>query len=57
MAMEDAIDRIDRADWRIVEEGDSRAVTMVEQTGGIEKFVRRRRWWTHLREEFAGALR
>jgi hypothetical protein len=57
MAMEDAIDRIERAAWRIVEEGDSRAVTMVEQTGGIEKYERRRRWWTQHREEFAGALR
>lgn len=57
MAMDDAIDRIEAAARRIVDEGGPQVVQMVEQTGGIEKYDRRRSWWTRHREEFAGALR
>lgn len=57
MAMDDAIDRIEAAARRIVDEGGPQAVQTVEQTGGIEKYDRRRRWWTRHRDEFAAALR
>jgi len=30
---------------------------MVERTGGIEKYDRRRRWWTDHHDQFAAALR
>lgn len=57
MAMDDAIDRIEGSARRIVEEGDPQAVPMVEETGGIKKYDRRRTWWTRHRNDFADALR
>lgn len=29
---------------------------MLAKTGGIEKYDRRRRWWTNHQEQFAAAL-
>lgn len=56
-AVEDAIDRIEAAARRNVDEGGARAAEMLEHTGGIEKYDRRRRWWMRHRDQFAGALR
>ncbi|MDJ0768653.1 MAG: phosphotransferase [Ilumatobacter sp.] len=50
-AMEDAIDRIELAARRDHDEA------TLAQTGGIEKYDRRRRWWTDHRDQFADALR
>ena len=57
LAIDDAIDRIEAAARRIVDDGGPQVVRMVEQTGGIEKYDRRRRWWTRHRDEFAASLR
>ena len=55
-AMDDAIDRIEAAVRRNVDAGDPNAIAMVNQTGGIEKYDRRRRWWADHRDQFAAAL-
>ena len=55
-AMNDAIARIEAAVRRSVEAGDPNTVTMLNRTGGIEKYARRRRWWTDNHEQFAAAL-
>ena len=55
-AMDDAIDRIEAAIRRSVDSGDPNAVTTLRRTGGIEKYDRRRRWWTDHHAEFAAAL-
>jgi hypothetical protein len=39
-----------------VDAGDPNYIAMVEQTGGIEKYDRRRRWWAEHHDEFAAAL-
>jgi hypothetical protein len=56
-AMDDAIDRIEAAVRRSVGAGDRNAIAMVERTGGIEKYDRRRRWWATHHDVFAAALR
>ena len=56
-AMDDAIARIEAAVRRGVDAGDPNAVEMLMRTGGMEKYDRRRRWWTEHRDEFAAALR
>jgi aminoglycoside phosphotransferase (APT) family kinase protein len=55
-AMDDAIDRIEAAVRRRVDAGDPNAVAMLKRTGGIEKYDRRRRWWTDHHDQFAAAL-
>jgi aminoglycoside phosphotransferase (APT) family kinase protein len=55
-AMNDALDRIDAAARRTVAAGTPGIIAMMNQTGGIEKYDRRRRWWTDHYDEFAAAL-
>jgi Phosphotransferase enzyme family len=56
-AMNDAIARIEAAVRRSVEAGDPNSIAMCTRTGGIEKYARRRRWWTDHHGQFAAALR
>jgi Phosphotransferase enzyme family len=56
-AMDDAIARIEAAALRDVDAGDANAIAMLNRTGGIEKYDRRRRWWTDHQYQFAAALR
>jgi Ser/Thr protein kinase RdoA (MazF antagonist) len=56
-AMEDAIDCIEAAARRSVDARDPNAMAMLARTGGIEKYNRRRRWWTDHHAQFAAALR
>ena len=55
-AVPDAIGRVEAAVRRMVDAGDPNTIAMVERTGGIEKYDRRRRWWADHRDEFAAAL-
>jgi hypothetical protein len=55
-AMDDAIDRIEATARRGVDAGDPNAIATVKSAGGIEKYDRRRRWWTDHHREFAAAL-
>ena len=55
-AMNDAIDRIEAAVRRSVDAGDPNFVEMWNQTGGSERYDRRRRWWTEHGDQFAAAL-
>lgn len=55
-AMDDAIARIAAAVQRRVDAGDPNAVEMWNRTGGIERYERRRRWWTDHHDQFAVAL-
>lgn len=55
-AMDDAIDRIEAAARRSVDAGDPNAVAMLKRTGGMEKYDRRRRWWTDHHDEFTALL-
>ncbi len=55
-AMDDAIDRIEAAVRRSVDAGDPNAIAALKKTGGIEKYDRRRRWWTDHHDHFAAAL-
>jgi hypothetical protein len=54
--MDDAIARIEAAVRARVDAGDPNAIAMAKRTGGIEKYHRRRRWWTDHHEQFADAL-
>lgn len=54
-AMDDAIDRIEAVARRGLAAGDIAVVTL-NRTGGIEKYDRRRRWWTDHHDLFAAAL-
>ncbi len=56
-AVDDAIDRIERAVRRSVETGDPGSVALWNRTGGGARFDRRRRWWSAHHDEFAAALR
>jgi len=56
-AMNDAIDRVEAAVRRGVAAGEPNTVAMVNRTGGIEKYDRRRRWWADHYDRFAAALR
>jgi hypothetical protein len=56
VAMNDAIDRIEAAARRSVDAGHPNAVETLNRTGGIEKYDRRRHWWTHHSDDFAAAL-
>lgn len=55
-AMDDALDAIEASVRRSVEEGQVRVADSLASTGGIEKYERRRRWWTLHRHEFGAAL-
>jgi hypothetical protein len=55
-AMDDAIARIEAAVRRSVDAGDPNFIAMVNRTGGIAKYDRRRRWWTNHHDQFAAAL-
>jgi len=55
-AMDDAIDRIEAAARRSIDAGDPNVIATSKRTGGIEKYDRRRRWWTDHRDPFAAAL-
>jgi len=55
-AMDDAIDRVEESARRSIESGDPNAIAVAERTGGMEKYARRRRWWTDHRDDFATAL-
>jgi hypothetical protein len=56
-AIDDALDRIEAAVRRWVEEGDPNTVELWNRTGGAARFDRRRRWWIAHRDEFVAALR
>jgi aminoglycoside phosphotransferase (APT) family kinase protein len=56
-AIDDAIDRIEAAARCSVAEGDAQATEMLNKTGGLEKYDRRRSWWMRHHDEFAAALR
>jgi len=55
-AMDDAIDRIEATIRRSVDAGAPNVIAILKRTGGIEKYDRRRRWWTDHRDQFAAAL-
>ncbi|MEQ4207304.1 phosphotransferase [Actinopolymorpha sp. B9G3] len=55
-AMNDALARIEAAARRSIDAGDPNAVAMLNRTGGIEKYDRRRRWWAAHHDQFAAAL-
>jgi hypothetical protein len=55
-AMDDAIDRIEAFARRSLRPGDARSRAIVDHTGGIAKYERRRRWWNDHRARFAAAL-
>jgi aminoglycoside phosphotransferase (APT) family kinase protein len=56
-AMQDALDRVEAAFLRAFDARDRPSKEMLDRTGGIEKYARRRRWWTHHQAQFAAALR
>ena len=55
-AINDAIARIEAAARRSIDAGGPNAVARMKRTGGIEKYDRRRRWWTAHYDQFAAAL-
>jgi hypothetical protein len=55
-AMDDAIDRIEAAVRRSVDDGDPNSVALWNRTGGGARFDRRRRWWEDHHDRFAAAL-
>ncbi|HEY3562629.1 MAG TPA: hypothetical protein VGL05_34420, partial [Kribbella sp.] len=55
-AMNDALVRIEAAARRSIDAGGPNAVALMNRRGGIEKFDRRRRWWTAHYDQFAAAL-
>jgi hypothetical protein len=55
-AVDDAIDRIEALARHSDAAGDPKAVATLRRTGGIEKYDRRRRWWTAHHDQFAAAL-
>lgn len=55
-AMNDALDRIEAAARRSLATGGPNAVARMRRAGGIEKFDRRRHWWTTHHKEFSEAL-
>ncbi len=57
VALADAIDRIESAARTHFGLGHARAARILAETGGIEKYDRRRRWWRANHHEFAEALR
>ena len=57
LTLDDAIERIEATARRGVEAADPNTVAMLKRTGGIEKYDRRRRWWTDHHAQFTAALR
>jgi hypothetical protein len=55
-AVNDALARIEAAARRSIDVGDPNTVAMMNRTGGIEKYDRRRSWWTAHHDQFAAAL-
>lgn len=55
--IDDALDQIERAARRSVADGDPAAQDVISRTGGIEKYDRRRTWWSKHQPQFAVALR
>jgi hypothetical protein len=55
-AMNDAIERIETFARRTFDAGDPESVALVNRTGGVEKYDRRRRWWADHHDQFAAAL-
>jgi hypothetical protein len=55
-ALGDAIDRIEATARHRFDAGDPDDLAGFERTGGIEKYDRRRRWWTEHRAELTAAL-
>jgi aminoglycoside phosphotransferase (APT) family kinase protein len=55
-ALDDAIALMEAAARRSVDSGGPNVVARMNRTGGIEKYDRRRRWWTAHYEQFATAL-
>jgi hypothetical protein len=56
-AMDHAIDRVEMAARRSCATGDPKAAAMLDRTGGIAKYGRRRRWWADHHDQFISALR
>ena len=55
-AIADAIDRVEAWVRSRADAGDPNVIAMLNRTGGIEKYDRRRRWWTAHHDHFAAAL-
>ena len=55
-AVNDAIDRIEAAVRRSVDDGDPNAVALWQRTGGGARYDRRRNWWMEHHDQFAAAL-
>jgi Phosphotransferase enzyme family len=55
-AIDDAIDRVEALARRSVDAADPNTVATLARTGGIEKYDRRRRWWSVHHDAFAAAL-
>lgn len=55
-AMNDALARIEATARRSIGTGDPNTLAMMNRTGGIEKYNRRRRWWSAHHDQFAAAL-
>lgn len=55
-AMVDAMDRIEAAVRQSVDDGEPNAIDLWNRTGGIERYNRRRRYWSEHFDEFAVAL-
>jgi aminoglycoside phosphotransferase (APT) family kinase protein len=55
-AMNDALGRIEAAARRSIDSGDPNVAAMMKRTGGIEKYDRRRRWWSAHYDQFAAVL-
>ena len=53
----DALDQVERAVRGSIANGDPAARDAVNRTGGIEKYDRRRSWWTEHRRQCTAALR
>ena len=56
-AVDDAIDRIEAAVRRSVDDGNPNTVALWNRTGGSARLERRRLWWAEHRDQFAVALR
>jgi len=55
-AIDDALERIETMVRESVSRNEPAAIAALPLTGGIEKFERRRRWWSEHRGDFAAAL-
>ena len=55
-AIDDALSKIEEQARRSFDAADPVAVARTKQTGGIEKYDRRRQWWKRLRSEFDTVL-